>query len=235
MGEGIKSFDCAGHTTREINSFLKSVATSGPEAAAALVHPDSRHNLAVGITQPLSITIDGNVGYYCAGLCDGIDVEINGDAGWGLAENLMSGSVILHGSAGSAACATVRGGFVAIQGDAGARCGIAMKGGTVVVGGNVGTMSAFMMQKGVLIIGGDAGPGLGDSLYEGKIYIAGTAEAMGSDAVEAEMTEDDLILVTEALAKAGIDKDPSAFRKIQSGKKLYNFNTKEKEIWKTAL
>jgi glutamate synthase domain-containing protein 3 len=235
MGEGIKSFDCAGHTTREINTFLKSVASSSPESAAALVHPDSRHNLAVGITQPISITIDGNVGYYCAGLCDGVDITINGDAGWGLAENLMSGSVILEGSAGSAACATVRGGFVAIKGDSGARCGIAMKGGTVVVGGSVGTMSAFMMQKGVLIIAGDAGPGLGDSLYEGKIYIAGTVESLGSDAVEVEMTEDDIILVADALFKAGIDKDAATFRKIQSGKKLYNFNTKEKEIWKTAL
>lgn len=235
MGEGIKTLDCFGHTTREINSFLKAISVGGATAAAALVHPDSRHNLAVGITHPLSLTIDGNVGYYCAGLCQDIEVTINGDAGWGLGENLMSGSVILFGSAGSAAGATIRGGFLAIRGNAGARCGIGMKGGVLVVGGDVGAMSAFMMQKGSLIIGGDAGPALGDSLYEGKIYLAGKADSLGSDAVEGEMMAEDIKLVAESLALAGIDRDATLFRKIESGKKLYNFNKKEKEIWKTAL
>lgn len=235
MGEGLKTFDCAGQTTRDINVFLKDAARRGPEAAVALLHPDSRHNLAVGITSPLNLCIEGHVGYYCAGLCDGVDVQIAGDAGWGLAENLMSGRVHLAGSAGSAAGATMRGGTLIVGGNAGARCGVAMKGGLLVVGGDVGYMTGFMMQKGVLIIGGDAGEALGDSLYEGLIYIRGKADALGSDAVQADLTDADMGFLTDALADAGMDANPGDFRKIVSGKKLYNFNTKEKEIWKTAL
>jgi len=164
-----------------------------------------------------------------------VDVEITGGAGWGLGENLRSGMVRLSGSAGSAAGATMRGGTIIVGGDAGARCGVAMKGGTLIIGGDVGYMTGFMMQKGVLIVGGDAGEALGDSLYEGKIYIRGKIEAFGSDAIQADLTEDDIQLLSSALSEAGMGMVPADFKKIVSGKKLYNFDKKEKEIWKTAL
>ena len=96
-------------------------------------------------------------------------------------------------------------------------------------------MTGFMMQKGVLIIGGDAGEALGDSLYEGRIYLRGTADALGSDAIQVDLEEGDMTLLTQALSDAGMDARPADFKKIVSGKKLYNFDTKEKEIWKTAL
>jgi len=86
-----------------------------------------------------------------------------------------------------------------------------------------------------LIIGGDAGEALGDSLYEGKIYLRGKADALGSDAVEADLTEADITLLSAALLDAGLDMAPTEFQKIVSGKKLYNFDKNEKEIWKTAL
>jgi glutamate synthase domain-containing protein 3 len=235
MGEGLKTFDCEGRSTREINTFLRDAARRGPETEVVLLNPDSRHNLAVGLTSPLAIRFEGHVGYYCAGLCEGVDVQISGGAGWGLAENLMSGRVRISGSAGSATGATMRGGTVVVGGDAGARCGVAMKGGTLVVGGDVGYMTGFMMQKGVLIIGGDAGEALGDSLYEGKIYVRGSIAALGSDAVQADLTEGDITLLAAALFDADMDMVPAEFKKIVSGKKLYNFDKNEKEIWKTAL
>lgn len=245
MGESLKTsdhktfdgtvFDCLGRTTREINLFLREAADAGPEADIVLRNPDSRHNLAVGLTNPLKLHIDGPVGYYCAGLCEGVDVRISGGAGWGLAENLMSGRVQLAQSAGSAAGATMRGGTLIVGGNAGARCGVAMKGGTLIVGGDVGYMSGFMMQKGVMIIGGDAGEALGDSLYEGKIYIRGKIEALGSDAVQADLMDTDIALLETALADAGMNLKAADFQKIVSGKKLYNFDKNEKEIWKTAL
>jgi glutamate synthase domain-containing protein 3 len=235
MGEGLKTFDCAGQTTREINTFLKESARMGPEAEVVLLNPDSRHNLAVGLTTPLRLNIEGPVGYYCAGLCEGVNVRISGDAGWGLGENLMSGRVQLSESAGSSAGATMRGGTLIVGGNAGARCGVAMKGGTLIVGGDVGYMTGFMMQKGVMIIGGDTGEALGDSLYEGRIYVRGRIQALGSDAVQAELTDDDIALLSSALADAGLDMTPADFQKIVSGKRLYNFDKNEKEIWKTAL
>ncbi len=235
MGEGLKTFDCGGRSTREINTFLRDAAGRGPETEVVLLNPDSRHNLAVGLTSPLAIRVEGHVGYYCAGLCEGVDVRISGGAGWGLAENLMSGRVQISGSAGSAAGATMRGGTVVVGGDAGARCGVAMKGGTLVVGGDAGYMTGFMMQKGVLIVGGDAGEALGDSLYEGKIYVRGSIAALGSDAVQADLMEEDITILAAALSDAGMDIAPAEFKKIVSGKKLYNFDKNEKEIWKTAL
>jgi glutamate synthase domain-containing protein 3 len=235
MGESVRTFDCADKSTREINQFLKSCSGRAPDSDAVLLHPDSRHNLGVGIVTPLNLQIDGHVGYYCMGLCDGVDVKIDGDAGWGLAENLMGGRVELAGSAGSAAGATLRGGTVIIHGNAGARCGIAMKGGAIVVGGNVGYMSCFMMQKGVLVVCGDAGDGLGDSLYEGIIFLRGEAKSLGSDAIVKEMTAADLAQLSCLLQDAGMDFSPSEFQKIASAKRLYNFSTKEKEIWRHAL
>lgn len=235
MGDGLKTFDCEGRSTREINMFLKEVARAGPDAEVVLLNPDSRHNIAVGLTAPVTVKIEGHVGYYCAGLCEDVQVQISGDAGWGLAENLMSGRVYLSGSAGSAAGATMRGGTLVIGGNAGARCGVAMEGGTLVVGGDAGYMTGFMMQKGVLVIGGDTGEALGDSLYEGVIYLRGTAEALGSDAVWASLTDADMALLSLLLFDAGMDTSPAEFKKIVSGKKLYNFDKKEKEIWRTAL
>ena len=49
------------------------------------------------------------------------------------------------------------------------------------------------------------------------------------------MTEADIALLAGALSDAGLDAVPADFKKIVSGKKLYNFDTKEKEIWKNAL
>lgn len=226
--------DCSQMTTRQINARIRQLAETG-SGSVTLVNPDTRHNLAVGIVHPVRVTIHGSVGYYAGGLCDGIHLVIDGLAGWGLAENLMAGEVLLTGSAGQSAAASIRGGRVVIQGDAGARCGIAMKGGTVVVGGNVGYMSAFMMQKGILVVCGDADEALGDSIYEGVIYLRGNCRSLGSDAQEQEFTEDDLHAVSAALNGSGIDANPADFRRIASARRLYNFSTKEKEIWKTAL
>jgi methylamine---glutamate N-methyltransferase subunit B len=235
LGEGMKTFDCSGRSIREINTFLKGISRPDVETEAVLLNPDSRHNIAVGLNAPLTLRIEGHVGYYCAGLCERINVDVAGNAGWGFAENLMSGTIRLAGNAGSAAGATMRGGTVVIKGNAGARCGVAMKGGTLVVGGSVGYMSGFMMQKGAIVVCGDAGEGLGDSLYEGVIYLRGKAESYGSDAIESEMTNDDIQRLARALAVSDIDASAADFKKIASGRRLYNFDKKEKEIWRTAL
>ena len=68
-----------------------------------------------------------------------------------------------------------------------------------------------------------------------RFTFAARREALGSDAVQADLTEDDIALLSAALADAEMDMVPADFKKIVSGKKLYNFDKKEKEIWKTAL
>lgn len=226
--------DCQGRSTREINREIKEALAAGA-GEVVLRNPSARHNLAVGLQRSAGrVRIEGSVGYYGAGLCDGADVEIAGSAGWGLAENLMSGRVIVRGSAGNSAAASIRGGLVTIYGDAAARAGIAMKGGTLVIGGDAGYMSGFMMQKGDIIVCGDAGEGLGDSIYDGRIFVGGEIAALGHDAVIEGMTEEDRAFLQATLAAAGILLDRE-FRKVVSGKQLYNFDKRDFARWRNAL
>jgi glutamate synthase domain-containing protein 3 len=229
--------DCSGRETREINRQIKAWIAAGETEEIVLRNPAARHNLVVGLLQPCRVRIDGSAGYYCAGLSDGCDMEIEGSAGWGLAENLMSGRVVLRGNAGNSAAASIRGGLVVVQGDAGARAGISMKGGTLVVGGDAGYMAGFMLQKGDVIICGNAGEALGDSMYEGRIFVGGEIAGLGNDAVPEELTEEDQSFLQATLQRAGLKMDNGRrpFRKIVSGKQLYNFDRRHFDRWRHAL
>ena len=226
--------DCAGLSTREINTALRLLVEEG-SGDIFVTNPAARHNLAVALVGHSRIHFHGPVGWYGAGMNDGPHVVVNGNCGWGVAECMMDGRVEVHGHAGSGAAASIRGGLVYVAGNAGARAGIAMKGGTLVVGGDVGYMSGFMMQRGTMIICGDAADGLGDSMYEGVIYIAGHVESYGADAVDAPLTDEDRTTLFGALGPFGIEKDPGDFKKIEAGRRLWNFSTKEPELWRTAL
>jgi methylamine---glutamate N-methyltransferase subunit B len=214
--------DCAELSISEVNRALRAL----PDGSAARIsNPRGTHNLAVGLTNRLDITIDGNAGYYIAGLCDGPDVTVNGFVGWSVAENLMSGTVRVHGNASESAGASSHGGLVIIEGDASSRAGISLKGGTVCVAGDVGHMSGFMAQAGVILVGGDAGEALGDSLYETVIYVAGRIRSLGADAREEDLTDDDVSLVKELCARCGFDHiEPANVRRVASAKQLYNFS-----------
>ena len=149
----------------------------------------------------LDITIDGNAGYFIGGLCDGPDITVNGFVGWSVAENLMSGTVRVHGNASESAGASSHGGLIVIEGDASSRAGISLKGGTLCVAGGVGHMSGFMAQAGTILVGGDAGEALGDSLYETVIYVGGSIRSLGSDARGEELTDADVAIVKDLLAR----------------------------------
>jgi glutamate synthase domain-containing protein 3 len=226
------TIDCAALGTRDINQRLKAALASG-EADVRLLNPDARHNLAVALLKPGGVTIDGSVGYYCAGLMDGATVRVKGSAGWGAAESMMSGTVVIDGNAGSGVAASIRGGTVVVRGDAAARAGVSMKGGTLLVGGSCGYMAGFMMQKGRIIVCGDAADALADSMYEGIVYVGGKIEALGNDAVIEEPTAaeaDEL----RALCERFEIKAPALFKKVVAGRKLWNFDRKE-SLWKVAL
>lgn len=225
--------DCTGKTTRQINRELRQAIAAGHRELRVL-HPDARHNLAVALLQPVRIVFEGSVGYYCAGMMDGGHVEVRGSAGWGTAESMMSGTVIIDGSAGSGVAASIRGGTVVVRGDAAARAGVSMKGGTLLVGGSVGYMAGFMMQKGRIIVCGDAGDALADSMYEGVVFVGGRIASLGNDAVVEEPTAEDRAALHELLAAYNVPP-PASFRKVVSGRKLWNFDRQELEVWKAAL
>jgi glutamate synthase domain-containing protein 3 len=227
------AIDCRDKTTREINRLFREAIAAG-QREIHLLAPDARHNLAVALLQPVRVIIEGSVGYYCAGMMDGAHVEIRGSAGWGTAESMMNGTVVIDGNAGSGVAASIRGGTVVVRGDAAARAGVSMKGGTLLIGGSCGYMAGFMMQKGRIVICGDAGDALADSMYEGVVFVGGQIQALGNDAVIEEPTPDDRTAIGDLLQTYELPP-PAAFRKIVSGQKLWNFDTKELAIWKVAL
>ncbi len=213
------------HTTiRELNERLHRLPPDTNERAWHIVNPKGRHAIAVGLDQAISVTIDGHVGFYCAGMNKQAEVTINGHAGPGVAENIMSGTVRVRGNASQSAGASARGGLLIVEGDTSSRCGISMKGADIVVGGSVGHMSAFMAQTGNLVVCGDAGRSLGDSIYEARLYVRGAVESLGADCIEKEMGPEHLEALTALLARAGIRAAPSDFKRYGSARKLYNFN-----------
>ena len=208
-------------STRQVNELL-----SSPDAPTALTitRPQGAHALACGLDAELDVTIEGHVGYYCAGMNQKATVTVTGNAGVGVAENMMSGRVHVTGDASQSAGATAHGGLLVINGNAAARCGISMKGVDIVVGGNIGHMSAFMGQAGRLVVCGDAGEALGDSIYETRIYVRGTVASLGADCIKKEMNDEHREELAVLLNASGLDYDPNDFTRYGSARQLYNFH-----------
>lgn len=227
--------DADARATRDVNRAIRAAIADGAREIL-VTNPAGRHSLGVALkATDIHVTFDGPVGWYCAGMNDGPRVDIRGNAGWGVAECMMDGRVDVHGHAGSGAAASIRGGSVFVAGDAGARAGISMKGGSLVIGGNAGYMTGFMMQRGTIVICGGAADGIGDSMYEGTIYVGGTIASRGADAEVEELAGEDRAVLRELLAPHGIDAQTDGFTKVRSGRRLWNFTTKEPELWRSAL
>ncbi|MGE4482870.1 protein glxC [Acidocella sp.] len=222
--EEAATFDLAQAELRELNATLQALPADTNQTSWAVLNPRGAHALAVGLTAPVTVTIQGHAGYYCAGMNDGAAVVVDGNVGTGVAENMMSGTVHVKGDASQSAGATAHGGLLIIEGNASARCGISMKGLDIVVKGNVGHMSAFMAQSGNLVVCGDAGEALGDSLYEARIFVKGKVASLGADCEKKEMTAEDKDILSALLQKAGIETKPEAFTRYGSARKLYHFH-----------
>jgi methylamine---glutamate N-methyltransferase subunit B len=216
--------DLAKVSLREANQRLHGITQGSNDLDWRLTNPQGAHAIAAGLDAPLSLTVDGHVGFYCGGMNKQAEITINGHAGPGVGENMMSGVIRVTGNASQSAGASGRGGLLIIGGDASSRCGISMKGIDIVVGGSVGHMSAFMAQRGHLVVCGDAGANLGDSIYEAILFVRGRVESLGADCIEKEMRPEHTTALAGLLEKASIDADPADFRRYGSARRLYNFN-----------
>ena len=215
-------FDLATQTIREINQALHNVDSNDDEAFV-IDHPKGTHSVAVGMTEPIEVTIEGHVGYYCAGMNKHASIHIAGNAGPGLAENMMSGRVFVDGNASQYAGASGHGGLLVVKGNTSSRCGISMKGIDIVVGGSIGHFGAFMAQSGRLVVCGDCGGNLGDSIYEAQIFVRGEVEGLGSDCVEKQMRPKHKRALQALLERACMNVPVKEFRRFGSARKLYNF------------
>lgn len=227
------SIDCQGKSTQAISQEIRAAIGAG-QRDLRVVHPDARHNLAVSLLQPVHVVFEGSVGYYVGGMMDSAHIEVRGSAGWGAGESMMGGTLVIDGNAGSGVAASIRGGTVVVRGDAAARAGVSMKGGTLLIGGSCGAMAGFMMQKGRLVVCGAAGDALADSMYDGTVFVGGAIAALGNDAVVEEPTAEDRAALAELLHTYGVAA-PAAFKKVVSGRKLWNFDRKDLATWKAAL
>jgi glutamate synthase domain-containing protein 3 len=222
------ALDCDRQSLREVNVALRALAVG---AEATVAQPRGRHNLAVGLSQEVSVTVEGNAGYFLGGLCGardgtGPDIAVNGFVGWSVGENLMGGSIRVRGCASQSAGSSARGGRILIEGHASLRAGISLKGGTIAIAGNAGAMTGFMAQAGTILVGGDAGHALGDSLYEAVIYVHGSIASLGADAMVEEMTDDDVLVVKRLVEESGFDHiDPDRVTKVASARQLYHFSS----------
>jgi len=213
---------CAELSVREINTVLGGLPDG---TAVRITQPRGHHNLAVGLSRQLDITIAGNAGYFIGGLCDGPNITVEGFVGWSVGDNLGSGVIRVRGNASECAGASARGGMIMIDGDASSRAGISLKGATIAVAGDVGHMTGFMAQAGTILVGGDAYDSLGDSLYETVIYVAGKIRSLGSDAKISEIGESDVAAVRDLVQATGFTHiSPEDVTKVTSAKTLYRFD-----------
>tara|TARA_B100000700_G_C14964198_1_gene818040 strand:+ start:266 stop:967 length:702 start_codon:yes stop_codon:yes gene_type:complete len=224
---GVKSkmtiFDLNEIGVRGLNSTLHELKKI-KEKSFMIKNPMGRHAIACGLNAPISVEIDGHVGFYCGGMNQKAEIEIKGHAGVGVGENMMSGKIHVYGDVSESAGATAHGGILVIEGNSSSRCGISMKGISIVVKGSVGHMSAFMAQSGYMVVCGDAGDALGDSIYEAELFVRGKVASLGVDCIEKEMTKKHLTKLNELLENSCVSAKPLDFRRYGSKRSLYNFN-----------
>jgi glutamate synthase domain-containing protein 3 len=227
----MSDIDLSRTTVRELNAALHALAENrgadriGNEIFWRVVNPGGKHAIAAGLDVPVTVEIEGPVGYYCAGMNKHGTVIVHGNAGTGVAENMMSGEVRVKGDASQSAGATGHGGILVIEGNASARCGISMKGIDIVVKGDIGPMSAFMAQAGNLVVLGGAGENLGDSLYEARLFVRGPVKSLGADCIEKDPTPEDRAILADVLKRAALTgAKPEEFRLYGSARTLYHFH-----------
>jgi len=222
----VANVDLGVTTLRELNATLHRLRPDTNERHWVIDNPAGAHAVAAGLDAPVTVEVNGSVGYYCAGMNKLATVVVRGNAGVGCAENMMSGFVHVTGDASQSAGASGRGGLLRVDGNASSRCGISMKGVDIVVRGSVGHMSAFMAQAGSLVVFGDAGDALGDSIYEARLFVRGSVKSLGADCIEKPMRDEHVKALGEVLQRAGLsgEIDPAEFRRYGSARKLYNFH-----------
>ena len=217
--------DLAASPLRDLNAALHALRENTNETHWVISNPGGQHAVACGIDAPITVEVNGHVGYYCGGMNAQATIIVDGNAGVGVAENMMSGEVRIRGDVSQAAGATGHGGLLVVDGNASARCGISMKGIDIVVKGSIGPMSAFMAQAGTLVVLGDAGEALGDSLYEARLFVRGAVASLGADCVEKPIGEDDRAALEDVLHRAGVEGvTADEFRFYGSARRLYHFH-----------
>lgn len=207
--------DAKNMNEKELNRSIKEHAEDYEKLV--IKNPQSRHNIAAGVTDDVEIEIDGSAGYFVGTMIDGPKIHVTKNAGWFAGDNMTDGELIIEGSAGDGAGQGIYGGTVVVKGGAGSRTGEIMKGGTVIIGGNSGFMTGLLMMGGRLIVLGDVTDDAGESIMRGTIYVLGNIKSLGKNAKMEQSTLEDQKELKQILEKYGFgitDIDYTNFKKI---------------------
>jgi methylamine---glutamate N-methyltransferase subunit C len=205
-------------TITEANEKIRECGQNGQNVE--VINPDARHNIGVGLTDPINVTVKGSAGYFCGGLSHGATYNIEHNVGWAVGDNIYAGACIVGGNAGAIAGVGLRGGEVVIRGNMGSRAGQIMKSGTLLCGGDCAFMAGYMMYGGRIIILGDAAENVGQDMSSGDIFVGGSIESLGNDAEIVDMAPGDLESINEFLAKYDMSFDGTFTKVTTAGKKL---------------
>ena len=185
-----------------------------------VINPDARHYIAVGLTNPVAVSIHGSAGYFCGGLSDGPHINIENNVSWGVGDNMLAGSIVVGGNAGAIAGEALRGGEIVIKGNMGSRAGQVMKKGILCCVGNASFMAGYMMYGGRMIILGNSGEKVGENMAGGEIFVGGTIDSVGADAKICEPSPHEIDEIMTFLARYAIPYSGSFQKVICAGKDL---------------
>jgi len=190
-----------------------------------IINPDARHNIGVGLVDPITVKVRGSAGYFCGGLSDGAHYEIEHNAGWAVGDNIYTGSVVVGGNAGAIAGVAIRGAEIVVRGNMGSRAGQVMKAGTLCCGGNAAFMAGYMMYGGRIIILGDGAAKVGQDMSAGEIFVGGKIESLGNDTMIVDMEAGERDEIMEFLERYKMNYKGDFTKIINAGKKLRYANS----------
>ena len=70
----------------DANTRIRDYGRAGEDVE--IINPDARHNIGVGLVDPINVKVSGSAGYFCGGLSDGAHYEIEHNAGWAVGDNI---------------------------------------------------------------------------------------------------------------------------------------------------
>ncbi len=221
------TIDLAKVPVRQANELIRKYGSAGENVT--VVNPDARHHIGVGLTDPITVHVQGSAGYFCAGLTDGARFEVDNNVGWGLGDNIYNGSVVVRGNAGAIAGVGIRGAELVVHGNIGSRAGQVMKAGTLLCGGNANFMAGYMMYGGRIIILGNSGERVGEDMTGGTIFVGGDIPSLGSDAEQVDLESDEQDSILEFRDRYSL-RHRGKFKKIVNAGKKLRYDTAERQM-----
>ena len=165
-------FDATGMDHRQLNTRIRGGIDRG-ETQFDIANVIGQRYVAAGVTNPISITIDGVPGNDLGAFMDGPRIRVNGNGQDGVGNTMNSGLIVIDGDARDLTGHSMRGGRIYVRGDVGYRVGIHMKSyerlfPVIVVGGRAGDFTGEYMAGGVIVI-----LNLRASAEQPVVYLAG--------------------------------------------------------------